>query len=163
MKRWQYIVDQLLIDAIGDGDVSHLPGAGKPLPLADESHSPEESRVAFKIMRDHNVLPGWIETARALAQQEAELRRRIAELARTCREGLSSPNMPGEARLGAQLTQDADLREWRERILRHNREVLQLNLKLPASLPHKPALNADLLIEQALRRSKERPLRTVAN
>ena len=142
MKRWERIVDQLVTDAIGNGDVSHLPGAGAPLRLDDGSHTPDEWRMAFKIMNDHEVLPGWIASGKALEKQEVELRKQIADRARLYRDRL-------------QLA-DVD-RGWehykekmRQRIGRHNREVLLLNLKLPAGLPHRPILNPTTVIKQAI-------------
>ena len=142
MQRWERIVEQLVTDAIGNGDVSHLPGAGAPLRLDDGNHTPDEWRIAFKIMNDQEVLPDWIATGKALEQQELELRKQIADRARLYRDRL-------------QLA-DAD-RGWehykqktRQRIRRHNREILLLNLKLPAGLPHRPILNPTTVIKQAI-------------
>ncbi len=44
MKKWQDIVNQLVKDVIGDGDISHLPGAGRPLQLQDKSHTNRTTR-----------------------------------------------------------------------------------------------------------------------
>ena len=77
MKKWQDIVDQLVKDVVGDGDISHLPGAGRPLQLQDESHTPTELRAAHKIMNDNNVLPDWVAAGRALDQLEEKLRLQI--------------------------------------------------------------------------------------
>ena len=52
MDRWARIVDHLLGEVIGNGDISDLPGAGKPLPLPNDSHTPPDQRAAFKIMQD---------------------------------------------------------------------------------------------------------------
>ena len=77
MKRWKDSVDRQLQDTIGDGDISHLPGAGKPLKLRDESLTPAEFRVAHKIMGDHEMIPDWIAAGRLLEQLEARLRQQL--------------------------------------------------------------------------------------
>ena len=82
MKKWERIVDRQVADAIGDGDVSHLSGAGKKLALPDDSRTPDELRAAFKIMRDHNVMPEWLATGARLEQAEGKLRSQIQTAAR---------------------------------------------------------------------------------
>ena len=152
MKRWERIVDQLVTDAIGNGDVSHLPGAGAPLRLDDGSHTPDEWRMAFKIMNDHEVLPDWIACGKALEQQEEELRKQIADRARLYRDRLQLADTGREWAKGAKIdsTWEHDKEKMRQRIGRHNREVLLLNLKLPAGLPHRPILNPTTVIKQAI-------------
>ena len=152
-RRWERIVDQLVSEAIGDGDVSNLAGAGAPLQLNNESHTPAEWRTAFKIMNDNDVLPDWIAAANALDKQERELRQSITERARLYRNqsggvGAQSAGANTAAAWGRHFT------SIRRRIRRHNDELLLLNLKLPAGLPHRAPLNAEHLIQQALESDK---------
>ena len=150
MKRWERMVDQLLSGAIGDGDISHLPGAGAPLDMKDDGHTPDEWRMAYKIMNDHEVLPEWIAAAKALDNQERELRKTLAERARLyCKQ-------TGSTCAGAR-SRDIESAAWqrftmsiKRRIRRHNEEALLLNLKLPAGLPRRATLDSEGLIQQAI-------------
>lgn len=152
MKKWERIVDRQVADAIGDGDVSHLSGAGKQLALPDDSRTPDELRAAFKIMGDHNVMPEWIAAGKRLEQAEATLRSQIQTAARQYRRRLCSVRAESK-----QAMQDSAERNWKrkreaylESVDRYNREVLAYNLTLPRGIPHKPLLRGETLIKQAL-------------
>ena len=158
MKKWERLVDRLITDSIGDGDVSHLPGAGKSLPLERNSNAPDDLRAAFKIMEDHNVMPEWIETGVRLEQLEAALRRQIeARTQQYLRESQRARQDPDSRRV-AQL--ESSWHRYRarylERVERYNREALSYNLTLPKGIPHRQALRGEHLIEQALRQSGSR-------
>ena len=154
MKNWQRVVDRLITDSIGDGDVSHLPGAGKKLALSNDSNTPEELRAAFKIMDDHNVTPQWIEAGLRLEQLEAALRHEI--------ETRAAQHLRDRRRAGAQPPRAATVHtNWNrfsarflERVERYNREVLLYNLTLPSGIPHRRTMRGALLIKQALRRDR---------
>ena len=96
MNKWKRVVDRHIAAAIGDGDVSHLPGAGKKLPLNNDSTTPDELRAAFKIMADHNVTPEWIEAGARLGQVESELRNQVERRARKHRRRLAHAEAASE-------------------------------------------------------------------
>ena len=152
MKKWRRIVDRLITESIGDGDVSHLPGAGKKLSLTDEGAAPEDMRVAFKIMKDHNVTPDWIEAGARLQRTEAALR---SEITSRAQRGLSAMRATqAEASSTGAARRESNWRRYQERFLervdRYNREALAHNLTLPSGIPHRPILRAEALIERAL-------------
>lgn len=152
LSKWDRIADQGARQLIGDGDVSHLPGAGKRLSLDDE-HVPRELRAAYKIMADNEVVPDWIAAGKALEQQERKLRDRLSARARRFRQDIKVAQSRGEAHRQARI--EAGWRrftaELREEIERFNREALVYNLKLPPSLPKREHLRADKLLERALK------------
>ncbi len=150
MKRWERMVDQLASEAIGDGDVSHLPGAGAPLEMNDDGHTPDEWRMAYKIMNDHEVLPEWIAAATALDKHERELRKTIAERARLYYKQTDSKGAGARSREIQSAAWERFTRSIERRIRRHNEEALLLNLKLPAGLPRRATLDAEGLIQQAM-------------
>ena len=152
MKKWDRIVDRLINDAIGDGDVSHLSGAGKRLRRTDETHTPSEWRAAYKMMEDHNVMPEWIATGARLEQMEAALRKQINARALDYRRKLARAEATSQ---GADPIESDWIRyrgRFLERVERYNREALVHNLTLPSGIPHRPILQAEALIEGALRR-----------
>ena len=152
MKKWERIVDRLVSDIIGDGDVSHLPYAGKKLPLKDDSSTPAELRAAFKIMEDHNVTPEWIEAGARLEQMESALRGQVEMRARQYqrRWARAEGTIADAARIESEWSRYRE--QFLERVERYNREVLIYNLTLPRGIPHRQILRGEPLLEQALRR-----------
>lgn len=153
MERARRIVDLLITDIIGDGDISQLPGAGMPLRLEDDPHTPGDQRLAQKIMRDHAVSPAWISLGNALALNEAGLLEEISERAKGYLAALDKTES-GAQRQYLEQRWTRRTKQFRERIDRHNREVMVYNLKVPAGIPHKPILDCAKLIKDALRPAK---------
>ena len=149
MDRWRRIVDHLLGEVIGDGDISHLPGAGKPLQLDDDPHTPGDQRAALKIMQDHNVSPEWITVGKALEQNEARLLEEIEAKARQYNGESPSDSYSDKVRK-ASTNWSRYLLRFHDQTERHNRQVLLYNLKAPHGIPHKPILNCEALIALAL-------------
>jgi Domain of unknown function (DUF1992) len=50
------IAEDKIRKAMEDGEFDNLPGKGKPLQLEDLSHIPEELRVAYKVMKNANMV-----------------------------------------------------------------------------------------------------------
>lgn len=152
MRRWERIVDQLARDVIGDGDISQLPGAGKPLIFKDDAYTPADRRAAFKIMQDHEVTPDWIGISQALEQREEELRRQIASRASKHRRHLQSARARGRLMDETNIRQawDQYAEECAAEIERYNQQALLYNLKVPDGIPHKQTLSSGALIKKAL-------------
>lgn len=152
MKKWQRIVDRLVADAIGDGDVSHLSGAGKKLALPDNSNTPDELRAAFKIMGDHDVMPEWIAAGLRLDQSEMKLSLQIQTAARKCQRQIHRSRAEGKQAVqeSAELNWIRNKAAYLDGVDRHNREVLAYNLALPSGIPRKRLLQGEALIKQAL-------------
>ena len=68
-------VTKQIREAIERGEFDDLPGKGKPLDLGDNAHVPAEWQLAFKMLRDANVAPRWIE-------QDKEIRLELQKLGR---------------------------------------------------------------------------------
>ncbi len=64
------MVEQRILEAQERGEFDHLPGHGKPLKLEDESHVPEDLRVAYKILKNANCLPPELQEKREIRQME---------------------------------------------------------------------------------------------
>ena len=56
MDLFSIIAEDKIKRAIQDGEFDNLPGQGKPLKLEDMSHIPEELRVAYKVLKNSNML-----------------------------------------------------------------------------------------------------------
>jgi hypothetical protein len=64
------IAEKRIKDAIADGVFDNLPGAGRPLELDDDSHVPEDLRIAYKILRNANCVPPEISLRKEIAKTE---------------------------------------------------------------------------------------------
>lgn len=56
------------------GQFKNLAGSGKPLKLEDDSHIPEELRLAYKILKNADCLPPEVELKKEIAHTEELLR-----------------------------------------------------------------------------------------
>lgn len=152
MQKWEKIVDHLLQEAIGNGDISHLPGAGKPLRLDTNSHIPPELRAAHKILDDHNVIPDWIAERKSLDRTESKLRRQLLHKAARYQADKRAARNTGRAKLESNIERD-----WQsfkngfcKATDRYNRALLKHNLTLPQGITHKPQLRGEEMIKRAL-------------
>lgn len=57
MNIFLSIAEQRIREAQEKGDFDTLPGRGKPLELEDESHIPEDLRMAYKVLRNAGFVP----------------------------------------------------------------------------------------------------------
>ena len=149
MDKWRKAIDQQLQSAIGDGDVSQLPGAGSPLRLDDDSYAPADMRAANKIMRDHNVTPAWVQNGKALDEREEQLRKQIKDAAKRYMRGKGRAN-PAQA-AAAEKAWRRSQADFLERLSRFNRDILTHNLSAPRGLPHRLSLHGEALINDALK------------
>ncbi|MDD3852524.1 MAG: DUF1992 domain-containing protein [Syntrophomonadaceae bacterium] len=61
MSSTEDLVENQILKAQQEGKFNNLPGAGKPLDLQENPYEPPELRMVFKILKDNNFAPHWIE------------------------------------------------------------------------------------------------------
>jgi DnaJ family protein C protein 28 len=143
---WESWIDQQIREAQERGAFNGLAGQGKPLDLALNPYA-QEQELAFKVLRDAGYAPEWIELdktirarsdrARALLARRWEWRcERLEELgqrpdtwARAERERVEG----GWHRAMAAFGQEVDA---------INKEIVDLNLKVPSLRFQRPKLDA---------------------
>jgi hypothetical protein len=64
------IVEQRIKEAQERGEFDNLPGRGKPLNLEDDSHVPEDLRLAYKILKNADCLPPELQERKEIRQME---------------------------------------------------------------------------------------------
>ncbi|MFN8372337.1 MAG: DnaJ family domain-containing protein [Anaerolineae bacterium] len=147
MDKWESKIEEAIRQALQDGRTSALPGAGKPLSLDDDAHTPDDMRTAYKIMRDNDVQPEWMMAGKELEEKQ---RRLLADLKRgfeSYRGTLGDIARMTDAARAAERKQSADAawgrlyRTFTTAIEAYNKQVITYNLKLPPGLPHKAHLN----------------------
>ncbi len=91
MDVFSRMAEAKISEAISRGEFDNLPGAGRPLHFEDDRGVPPHLRLAYKVLRNADVLPPEMEARRELYRVErliaatddetelAELRRRRRE------------------------------------------------------------------------------------
>ena len=70
MLGFQKIIEKRIKEAQKRGDFDELPGSGEPLKIEDDSHVPEDLRLAYKILKNADCLPPELELKREIRQME---------------------------------------------------------------------------------------------
>jgi hypothetical protein len=70
LPGYQKIVEERIREALKNGEFDNLPGRGKPLSLEDESHIPEDLRIAYKILKNADCLPPEILDKKEIHQMQ---------------------------------------------------------------------------------------------
>lgn len=104
--------DDLIRRAIGDG--ANLPNAGRRLEL-DDPYTPDDLKLAHKILKDNGFVPTWIAESRELDTLRDDL---IRQLTVALRATTVSQTLNAE-------------------ISAFNKRVLSFNLKAPQGISHK--------------------------
>jgi DnaJ family protein C protein 28 len=136
-RDWESWIDQQIREAQERGEFDNLPGRGKPLDLTPNPHA-RDQELAFKILKDAGYAPEWIEldkgirgkleNARLALVRSWEWRQaRLHELGE--RSGPGSEEERSRVEAGWQQAIAAFKAEGKA----INREILELNLKVPGS------------------------------
>ena len=67
---FEKIVEERIRRAFENGEFDELTGAGEPLTLEDDSHVPDELRLAYKILKNAECLPPEIELRKEIEKNE---------------------------------------------------------------------------------------------
>jgi hypothetical protein len=70
LPGYDKIVEQRIREAQENGEFDNLPGRGEPLPLDDNSHIPEDLRIAYKILKNADCLPPEVQEKKEIRQME---------------------------------------------------------------------------------------------
>ena len=77
-RTYESLIDQQIRAAEAAGQLSNLPGAGKPLNLGDDKDVPEELRVGFRMLKNAGYAPPWIELQKSIREDQEQLDRWLA-------------------------------------------------------------------------------------
>ncbi|KJS33461.1 MAG: molecular chaperone DnaJ [Desulfatitalea sp. BRH_c12] len=67
---FEKIVEERIRQAQEKGAFDNLPGAGRPLALADDQHIPEDLRLPYKILKNADCLPPEIDLRKEIRNTE---------------------------------------------------------------------------------------------
>src|SRR4028119_1285319 len=83
MSWIEIIADRKIRDAQDEGHFDNLPGKGQPLHLEFDPRVPPEQRAAYRLMKDAQLLPDWIQLDKEIRQRGERWTARVDEFART--------------------------------------------------------------------------------
>jgi DnaJ family protein C protein 28 len=125
--NWTKLVEDQIREAMARGEFANLPGAGKPLDLAENPYTPEELRLAYKILKDSGYAPLWIELHKEI-EADITATGRLVESYRQ----LAASESPAETAL-------AYLRDtYAQRLAEINEKIKSFNLLVPIARLQKP-------------------------
>jgi hypothetical protein len=153
-KNQQSWMDQHMQSIIGDGNVSHLKGSGKRLALDEDTHTPETQRMATRVMKENNVLPGWMQMGQDLENERDGLLSRLNRMARTYKGQLADAERAGKSDLILEIEAwwQTACQRVREQVKEYNRRLLTFNITLPQGFEQRLQLQAEDEIRKALTR-----------
>ncbi|HBD08102.1 MAG TPA: DUF1992 domain-containing protein [Syntrophobacteraceae bacterium] len=69
-SAYHRLIEDKIQEAIRRGEFDHLPGSGEPLQLDDDSHLPDDLRIAYKILKNADCLPPELQLRKDIRQTE---------------------------------------------------------------------------------------------
>ena len=66
----EQIAERKIAEAIANGELDNLPGAGRPLDLDDDALVPEDLRLAYRILKNAGFVPPEVRTLNEIAELE---------------------------------------------------------------------------------------------
>ena len=129
MQHWQDLVSGRIEDAMQQGAFDNLPGRGKPLKLRRNPYTPEEQQMAFNLLEDNNLTPGWIGDRQKVQNDIVALRSQMAQT--VTQQQRSWANASAHERSEMQLERPYHLRRWQSTIDALNKRIKSLNLQQP--------------------------------
>ena len=70
MFGFQKIIEKRILEAQKKGAFEDLPGSGEPVSIEDDSHVPEDLRLAYKILKNANCVPPEIQLKKDIRKME---------------------------------------------------------------------------------------------
>ena len=136
LRDWESAIDKQIREAMERGEFDNLPGAGKPLDLADDPHTPDDWRMAFKILKDNKVAPGWIEHGKTIRDELRALQLLLDNQIRWQSEHRAKMKLLAPAKLIAERehlaqARDRTMHDYRQRAGTLNRLIDTFNLQVP--------------------------------
>ncbi|MEL6150728.1 MAG: DnaJ family domain-containing protein [Chloroflexota bacterium] len=145
-------IEQAIRQAMRDGLFDSLPGAGKPLNLSgeDDANTPNDMRLAYKIMKDNDIAPEWMMLSDILEQQQKKIHYELQRGLRAYRGALHDAERDGDLgrRHRANRTWERLLGTFEEVVAQYNQNILTYNIKVPTMIAKRPYMDLQKEIER---------------
>ena len=150
MTDWGTYIDRQIRKAMEDGDFDNLPGEGKPLDLQEDENTPDEMRMAYKILRENDLAPDWIMQGRDIDNKTLDILKRLRQAADAYRAAINAPSATGATRAAAARSWQTVQAKLTASTAKLNQEISVYNLKIPSGVTHKRVLNLQREISLAM-------------
>ncbi len=141
MSDWGSYIDRQIRKAMEDGEFSNLPGEGKPLDLSQDEHTPDQLKMAYKILRENDLAPDWMLMGRELDGKIEALMSKVRRAFKTWSANIHDPAAGSAQRIEAERNWQAAQSRLTKEAAELNSAILTYNLKVPAGVQHKLTLN----------------------
>src|SRR4051794_18947809 len=149
MSWIEIIADRKIRDAQEEGAFDDLPGKGKPLKLEFDPRIPPEQRAAYRLMKEAQLLPDWIQLDKEVRQREEQWRARVEEFARGREPDHSRPDEDRRrSDESLDLEREVFLTGVAEQLRALNREIDRFNLVVPVPSRARGRINIPARMEE---------------
>ncbi len=153
MGFWDDLVERRIEEALKEGGLDNTAYRGKRLEWDDNPFVPEVQRLAYKLLKDNDLAPGWImdgkEIREAISKATLEVAQAYAAFRRTLRQ------LRGRIDVNAIYEREAAYRAWdenRQRFLvavdKINALINTYNLRVPISDLQRLYFNGERVLER---------------
>jgi DnaJ family protein C protein 28 len=148
LEEWESAVEKQIREAMERGEFDHLPGAGKPLDLDDNPFTPDDMRMAYKVLKDNHAAPDWIEQSKEIRLELHALKNLLEQQTRWQQEHLAQARALPPDKLRVEREHLAHAREktcraYRQRAQALNQLIDVFNLKVPDVYLQVPRVRID--------------------
>lgn len=140
MDKWQTLIDKQIQEAAQKGQMTNLPGEGKPLILDDNPHTPPELRLAHKVLRDSNLAPEWMMEGKALDDAREKLLAHLHQSYQAYQAAQQADVLTHSRATAIWLTAKSHYEKEGTKL---NRQIMGYNLKVPQGVQHKMPVNLE--------------------
>jgi len=148
-QRWQSEIDRAISEMLEQAQAQGLPGEGRPLRLDDNEFTPNDQRMAFKLLKDNEIVPEWIMRGKDLEAFNARIKVKLLKAAKAYRMQLSLAQKAAEKHNAEKRWQSAQ-QKLQADVERYNDQVLSYNLVVPAGISHRKLMRLHVLVEAVL-------------
>ncbi len=145
MSWVEIIADRKVRDAQEEGVFDNLPGKGKPLNLEIDPRVPPEQRAAYRLMREAQLLPDWIQIDKDIRTRLEQWEARVEQYARGRELDLKRlETSPGpQARETIDRLRERFLVQATKSLREINRQIERLNLIAPTPAQQKIRIDVE--------------------
>lgn len=152
------IADRKIAEWIESGGPAQLTNLGQPLDLSDNPFTPQDLRLAYKVMANANLAPDWIQIGSEIERLVSDYReatRRYQDAQRHDQILLRTASAEAATLLRRRSKRRSDdFRDAQRARIRHvNSQIDRFNVACPVAHLHRVRLNVEREVESALESS----------
>lgn len=131
LDQWASAASEAIEEAMKQGSFDNLPGKGKPLNLNKDPFTPADSALAFDILKNNDLTPGWMQQRNDLLRDVEQWRTMLRASAADANAACLAASQPADRE---QVVADwqVQCREFQAQVDQFNRRIGTINLQLPS-------------------------------